>query len=110
MSCNSVCIEQMNRSTQDCNCVCNNKCVGWSGNFYSINIRCVGQNCRGFKWTINSASFTSTTGLAIQENTMKFNKEKSLLTVHNCNIPFNDIVNSTIMVTGESSSCNAQKF
>ena len=102
MSCNSVCIEQTNRSQQDCNCACNNNCVGRSGNFYSINIRCVGQNCQGFKWTINSASFTSTTGLAIQENTMKFNKEKSLLTVHNCNIPFNDIVNSTIMVTGEN--------
>ncbi len=76
--------------------VCAN-CIKRSGNYNSISIECVGQNCRGFKWS----SFISTTGLFLQENTVKFNEKQTRLTVSNY-IPFYDIVNTTIMVTGEN--------
>ena len=85
-----------NNKAEDCNCVCAN-CIRRSGSYNSISIECVRQNCRGFKWS----SFISTTGFFLQENKVKFNEKQTRLTVSNY-IPFYDIVNTTIMVTGEN--------
>jgi hypothetical protein len=90
---------------EECNCMCANNCFRTIGNrsgpYNSLSHTCAKRNCR-FNPTINSASFISATGLALQENRVEFNEKQTQLTVRHLIIPFYDTVDATIMVTGEN--------
>jgi hypothetical protein len=89
--------------SEDCICARNAGCFRCTSNSSpSLDVPCVRRKCRNFSFNITLSNFTSTTGLALRENTVKFNEKKNQLTVCDFIIPFCDIVNATIMVTGEN--------